>query len=50
MVGDWVPKNQISVGFRDGPYFVFGSDIPSGVLTVWCDSDIEFAFTGGQWM
>jgi len=50
MVNNLIPKNQISVGFKDGPYFVFESDIPLGVITVWCDSDIEFAFTGDQRM
>jgi len=46
MVGDWVPKNQISVGSRDGPNFVFGSDIPSGVLTVWVTQILNLRLQG----
>jgi hypothetical protein len=30
MVGDCVIGHAINVGFKDGPRFVFGSDIPLG--------------------
>jgi hypothetical protein len=48
MVGDLVSKNRINVGFKDGPNFVFVSDIPLRGTHCLGDSDIQFAFAGNQ--